>query len=87
MTLGEHSPEIGQSYMPPMDDKDVERILFVTAHPDDLDFGAGATIAQWTAAGISVSYCICTNGDQGGSDLTISRDERRQDMKTGVTHE
>jgi len=41
-----------------MDDKDVERILFVTAHPDDLDFGAGATIAQWTDAGIKVSYAI-----------------------------
>jgi len=60
-----------------MDDKDVERILFVTAHPDDLDFGAGATIAQWSDAGIQVSYCICTNGDQGGKDLTVTRDEMR----------
>ncbi len=63
--------------MPPIDDNDVERILFVTAHPDDLDFGAGATIAQWTDAGIHVSYCICTNGDQGGKDLTVTRDEMR----------
>ena len=62
----------------PMPDSDVERVLIVTAHPDDLDFGAGATIAQWTDAGISVSYGICTNGEQGGSDLTVSREEMRK---------
>ena len=61
-----------------MVDSEVERILVVTAHPDDLDFGAGGTIAQWTAKGISVSYCICTNGDQGGVDPAISRDEMKQ---------
>ena len=59
-------------------DTEVERILVVTAHPDDLDFGAGGTIAQWTAKGISVSYCICTNGDQGGVDPSISRDEMKK---------
>jgi LmbE family N-acetylglucosaminyl deacetylase len=64
--------------MEPMVDSEVERILVVTAHPDDLDFGAGGTIAQWTAKGISVSYCICTNGDQGGVDPAISRDEMKQ---------
>ncbi len=61
-----------------MVDSEVERILVVTAHPDDLDFGAGGTIAQWTAKGITVSYCICTNGDQGGVDPSISRDEMKR---------
>jgi LmbE family N-acetylglucosaminyl deacetylase len=56
-----------------MDDSSVERILFVTAHPDDLDFGAGGTIAQWTEKGIHVSYCVCTNGDQGGVDPSVDR--------------
>ena len=64
--------------MEPILDSEVERILVVTAHPDDLDFGAGGTIAQWTAKGIQVSYCICTNGDQGGVDPTISREEMKQ---------
>ena len=43
------------------------------AHPDDCDFGAGGTIALWTAKGIEVSYCIITNGDQGGefSDVPV----------------
>ena len=59
-------------------DSDVERILVVTAHPDDLDFGAGGTIAQWSAKGIEISYCIATNGDQGGNDPKITREEMKQ---------
>ena len=51
----------------------VERALVVVAHPDDLDFGAGATIAAWTDAGIEVSYCICTDGDAGGFDPEVPR--------------
>ncbi len=43
-----------------------ERVLVFAAHPDDVDFGASATIASWTAAGASVSYCILTDGDAGG---------------------
>jgi LmbE family N-acetylglucosaminyl deacetylase len=48
----------------------VERVLVVTAHPDDVDFGAGGTVASFTAAGLAVSYCICTSGDAGGFDDT-----------------
>ena len=47
---------------------DVTRVLVVTAHPDDVDFGAAGTVATWTAAGIEVAYCICTSGDAGGFD-------------------
>lgn len=38
----------------------------VTAHPDDVDFGAAGTVAVWTAAGIKVSYCVCTSGEASG---------------------
>ena len=41
---------------------------------DDADFGAGGTIANWTAAGIQVSYCLLTNGDQGGIE-NVARDQ------------
>jgi len=51
----------------------VERALVVVAHPDDLDFGAGGTIASWTAEGIEVAYCICTDGDAGGFDPDVPR--------------
>ena len=49
---------------------DVTRVLVVTAHPDDVDFGAGGTVATWTQAGIEVVYCIATSGDAGGFDDT-----------------
>jgi len=57
------------------DPQQVARILVITAHPDDVDFGAAGTIAQWTDAGLEVSYCIATNGDAGGSDRSLSRAE------------
>ena len=56
-------------------DADVRRVLVVTAHPDDVDFGAAGTIAGWTDAGIEVSYCIVTDGDAGGFDPAIARTE------------
>jgi LmbE family N-acetylglucosaminyl deacetylase len=49
------------------------RALVVVAHPDDLDFGAGGTIAAWTAQGIDVSYCVITDGDAGGFDPDVPR--------------
>jgi len=52
-----------------------ERILVVTAHPDDVDFGAAGSIATWTAQGIEVSYCIVTDGDAGGFDEAVSRSD------------
>ena len=56
-------------------DIDVERVLVVTAHPDDIDFGGAGTIATLTDMGLSVSYCICTDGDAGGFDPTVPRSE------------
>jgi LmbE family N-acetylglucosaminyl deacetylase len=51
-------------------DPPVERALVVTAHPDDVDFGAAGTVASWTAAGTVVTYCLVTSGDAGGFDDT-----------------
>lgn len=56
-----------------LDDSEVQRVLLVAAHPDDVDFGAAGTTATWTAAGIEVSYCICTDGDAGGFDPAVDR--------------
>lgn len=51
------------------------RALVVVAHPDDVDFGAGGTVASWTEAGVEVSYCLITNGDAGGFDPAVPRSE------------
>jgi len=58
-----------------LSDDDVERILVIFAHPDDVDFGAAGTIAGWTDAGIDVTYCVVTDGDAGGFDPAVPRDE------------
>ena len=58
-----------------LDDAAVERVLVVTAHPDDVDFGASATIATWTDGGVAVTYCIVTDGDAGGFDPDVPRSE------------
>ena len=57
-----------------MDDKaQVERVLVVSAHPDDVDFGAAGSVATWVSEGIEVSYCIVTDGDAGGFDPAVAR--------------
>lgn len=53
----------------------VQRVLVVTAHPDDVDFGSGGTVATLIQAGISVTYCICTDGDAGGFDDATDRSQ------------
>jgi LmbE family N-acetylglucosaminyl deacetylase len=54
----------------PIPDAEVQRVLVVAAHPDDIDFGAAGTVATFTDAGIAVTYLVCTYGDQGGFDDT-----------------
>jgi LmbE family N-acetylglucosaminyl deacetylase len=57
------------------DDANIARILSITAHPDDVDFGAAGTIARWTDAGLEVTYCVVTDGDAGGQDEDFPRAE------------
>jgi LmbE family N-acetylglucosaminyl deacetylase len=53
----------------------IERALVVVAHPDDAEFWAGGTIARWVGAGVAVMYCVLTDGETGGYDASISRDD------------
>ena len=66
----------------------VERVLVVTAHPDDVDFGLAGSVALWTSKGVAVSYCIVTDGDAGGSDRSITRPEmariRREEQRAAA---
>lgn len=39
--------------------------LAIGAHPDDVEFGAGATLAKWADAGCVVHHLICTDGSKG----------------------
>jgi LmbE family N-acetylglucosaminyl deacetylase len=58
-----------------LSDSDIQRILVIAAHPDDVDFGVAGTVATWTDAGIEVVYCIVTDGDAGGHDESVPRAE------------
>ena len=67
------------------DHQAIERVLVVTAHPDDAEFTVGGTVASFTAAGIEVAYCVITDGDAGGIDRVATRTEvgalrRREQM-------
>ena len=53
----------------------IERVLVVTAHPDDVEFSVGGTVASFTNAGIEVTYCVITDGDTGGIDRAATRAE------------
>ena len=44
------------------------------AHPDDVDYGASATVAGWVERGIDVSYLLVTRGDAGGFDEAVPRE-------------
>ncbi|MFK0257817.1 PIG-L deacetylase family protein [Streptomyces sp. NPDC090445] len=44
---------------------DWQRALAVVAHPDDLEYGGAAAIADWTDGGREVAYLLATRGEAG----------------------
>lgn len=45
--------------------QDWRRGLAISAHPDDLEYGAAGAVATWTAAGRELSYLLVTRGEAG----------------------
>ncbi|MFL6179148.1 MAG: PIG-L deacetylase family protein [Actinomycetes bacterium] len=74
----------------PLPDAEVERVLVVTAHPDDVDFGASGTLATWSAQGLEIVLCVITDGDAGGFDPTVPRSDipgiRRAEQQAAAAH-
>jgi len=62
--------------------EDWDRGLAVVAHPDDMEYGAAAAVARWTAQGKWVGYVLVTEGEAGISTMApeqvapIRRDEQ-----------
>jgi LmbE family N-acetylglucosaminyl deacetylase len=52
-----------------------QRALAVAAHPDDVEFGCGATFAKWAAVGCSIHHVICTDGSKGSWDPDAELEE------------
>jgi len=61
------------------------RALAVGAHPDDIEFGAGATLSKWAAHGCALLHVVCTDGSKGSWDpdadlarlVAVRQDEQR----------
>jgi LmbE family N-acetylglucosaminyl deacetylase len=73
-----------------------ERALAIAAHPDDVEFGCGGTLAKWAAAGTVVNHLVCTDGSKGSWDpdddvarlVATRQDEQRGAAKAlGATGE
>jgi LmbE family N-acetylglucosaminyl deacetylase len=43
--------------------------LAIGAHPDDVEFGCGGTLAKWAADGCIVHHLVCTDGSKGTWDV------------------
>lgn len=64
--------------------------LAIGAHPDDIEFGCGATLAKWSAAGCRIHHLVCTDGSKGSWDPRQDRDElvaERQAEQRGASAE
>lgn len=62
--------------------------LAIGAHPDDVEFQAGGTLAKWAAAGCIVHHLICTDGSKGtwdeGADVSHLIAVRRGEQRTAA---
>ncbi|MDH3607363.1 MAG: PIG-L family deacetylase [Acidimicrobiia bacterium] len=41
------------------------RVLAIGAHPDDIEFGAGGTLARWAQSGSHIVMAVMTDGSKG----------------------
>lgn len=63
--------------------------LAVGAHPDDIEFGAGGTLAGWAAGGTDVHLLVLTDGSKGtwnaDDDLSALVATRREEARAAAT--
>ena len=62
--------------------------MAVAAHPDDVEFGCGGTLAKWAAAGCVVHHVICTDGSKGtwdpDADVEALRATREEEQRAAA---
>jgi LmbE family N-acetylglucosaminyl deacetylase len=63
---------MAQTHPEGQDTTSPRRVLVVTAHPDDSEFGAGGTVARLVRQGAQVAYVIVTNGNKGSGDRSMT---------------
>ena len=56
---------------PPGELETPRRALAIGAHPDDVEFGAGGTLARWAGNGCEVTIVVITDGSKGSWDPSV----------------
>ena len=49
-----------------------DRAMAIGAHPDDVELGAGGTLAKWSGLGVVVTVVVCTDGAAGSADRNLT---------------
>jgi LmbE family N-acetylglucosaminyl deacetylase len=57
-----------------------KRVLAIGAHPDDVEFFAGATLVRLGRQGAHVALCVCTDGGRGGRGLDDAAGVRKDEQ-------
>ena len=62
------------------------RALAIGAHPDDVEFGCGGTLAKWAQSGCEIFHLVLTDGSKGTWDpavdpaqLVVTRQQEQRD--------
>ena len=74
-------PSIRLSDEPSLNYPTPKSALAIGAHPDDIEFGCGGTLAKWAADGCVIHHLVCTDGSKGTWDAgadTVALAARRQ---------
>jgi len=53
----------------------ISKLLVVVAHPDDIESWCAGTVCRFVDAGKHVCYVLCTSGDKGTNDLTLTQEQ------------
>src|SRR6202522_1758014 len=63
--------------------------LAIGAHPDDIEFGCGATLAKWAAAGTVLHHLVLTDGSKGSWDPALDESaliaSRKEEQRRAAT--
>ncbi len=57
------------------DEKQPRRVMAIMAHPDDVEFICGATIAKWASEGQEITFVLGTSGDKGSADPSFNSEK------------
>lgn len=56
-------------------EKRARRVMAIMAHPDDIEFICGATVAKWASEGEEITLVLGTSGDKGSDDPAYSSEK------------